>query len=173
MDVPNKENHSVSTKTKLEDIQSFCAKLGYDVKNIVRKIADDLSDSITPFIDKLWRSIKGLQSGIDKYIIIEVMTILGCICYLLACGCPVFGLASAVLRLATFFLEITFRIIDIKLLLEPKIASHETIRHELAGLAEKLERTDVLINEIDAEELVDDCALQGLISNVDPTFKCS
>lgn len=52
MDVPNKENHSVSTKTKLEDIQSFCAKLGYDVKNIVRKIADDLSDRITPFIDK-------------------------------------------------------------------------------------------------------------------------
>lgn len=167
MDVPNKENHSVSTKTKLEAIKSFCAKFGYDVKNIVKKIADDLSDKITPFIDKLWRSIKGLQSGIDKYIIIEVMTILGCICSLLACGCPLFGLAAAVLRLATFFLKITFRVIDIKLLLDPKIVSHETIRHELAGLAERLERTDIFINAIDAEEHVDDCALQGLISNVD------
>lgn len=166
MDVPNKENHSVSTKTKLEAIKSFCAKFGYDVKNIVKKIADDLSDNITPFIDNLWRSIKGLQSGIDKYIIIEVMTILGCICSLLACGCPVFGLAAAVLRLATFFLKITFSVIDIKLFLDPKIASHETIRHELAGLAERLERTDIFINAIDAEEHVDDCALQGLISNI-------
>lgn len=103
MDIPNKENHSVSTKTKLEPIESFCAKFGYDVKNILKKMVDDLSDKITPFIDKLWRSIKGLQSGINKYIIIEVMTILGCICSLLACGCPVFGLASGVLRLATFF----------------------------------------------------------------------
>lgn len=166
MDVPNKENHSVSTKTKLEAIKSFCAKFGYDVKNILKKIADDLSDKITPFIDKLWRSIKGLESVIDKYIIIEIMTILGCICSLLACGCPVFGLASAVLRLATFFLKITFSVIDIKLFLDPKIASHETMRHELAGLAERLERTDIFINAIDADEHVDDCALQGLISNI-------
>lgn len=159
MDVFNKENYLVFIKIKLEVIKFFCVKFGYDVKNIVKKIVDDLFDKIILFIDKLWRFIKGLESGIDKYIIIEVMIILGCICFLLVCGCLVFGLVLVVLWLVIFFLKIIFRVIDIKLFFDFKIVLYEIIWYELVGLVERLERIDIFINVIDVDEYVDDCVL--------------
>lgn len=81
MDMLKREKSSESIKTKLEKTKTFCASSGSRVKdsiiaNIIA-LADDLSDKCALLVDVLWRSIKGLESGDDKYIIIEAINILG------------------------------------------------------------------------------------------------
>lgn len=161
----------VSIKTKLEKIITFCASLGINAKNlIIRNIqekTDDLSDKCALLIDVLWKSIKGLESGDDKIIIIEAMNILSHVLDMLGIVNPILTLVSYVVQLVAFFLKVIFHLINLKKIPEPKITPNDTLRHELAGLAERIQRTVIFIDAVDDEEHVEEATLQGLISNVD------
>lgn len=172
MDQSNKTKSSVdSTKIKLAEIGILCAPFSNTAKDIIKKITDkldDISDECTSLIDALWKSIKGLKSGVDKNIIIEAMKILSCILALFALAFPTCGVASYAVLLVAYFLKVIFHLINLKNMLDPKVkSSHDTLRHDLAGLAEKLEKTVIFIDAVDDEEHVDESTLQGLLSNVD------
>lgn len=151
-------------------ICTLCAPFGNGAKYIIQKITDkldDLSDECTSLIDALWRSIKGLNSGVDKNIIIEAMEILSCVLALFGFAFPMCSVASYVIVLVAYVLKVIFHIIDLKKTLNPKVKSHDSIRHDLAGLAEKLKKTVIFIDAVDDEEHVDESTLNGLLSNVD------
>lgn len=171
MDMLKREKSSESIKTKLEKIKTFCASSGSRVKDSIIEniiaIADDLSDKCALLVDVLWRSIKGLESGDDKYIIIEAINILGQSLGLLGFVFPICTPASYVVLLVALFLKVIFHLIDLKKTLEPKGTSSDAIRYELAGLAERLRKTVIYIDAVDDEDHVDEATLQGLISNVD------
>lgn len=171
MDKSNKTKSSVdSTKIKLEEIGILCAPFGNTAKYIIKKITDkldDLSDECTSLIDALWKSIKGLKSGVDKNIIIEAMKILSCVLALFGFAFPMCSVASYAVFLVAYFLKVIFHIINLKKTIDPKVKSHDSIRHDLAGLAEKLEKTVIFIDAVDDEEHVDESTLKGLLSNVD------
>lgn len=171
MDKSNKTKSSVdSTKIKLEEIGILCAPFGNTAKYIIKKITDkldDLSDECTSLIDALWKSIKGLKSGVDKNIIIEAMKILSCVLALFGFAFPMCSVASYAVLLVAYFLKVIFHIINLKKTIDPKVKSHDSIRHDLAGLAEKLEKTVIFIDAVDDEEHVDESTLKGLLSNVD------
>lgn len=167
MNKSNKRTSSVSTEKKLEKINSFCGNSAKDIiKNIIDKL-DDISDNCSMIIDLLWKSIKKLESGVEKEIILEAMEMLSYVFTLLGYAIPMFGTASYVVLLVAYFLKIIFNIIDLKVVLEPKITSHEIVRQELAGLAEKLKNTVFCIDAVDDVEHVDESTLRGLLSNVD------
>lgn len=145
MDESNKTKSSVdSTKIKLEEIDILCAPFGNTAKDIIKKITDrldDLSDECTLLIDALWKSIKGLKSGVDKNIIQEAMKILSCILALFGFTFPMCGVASYAVLLVAYFLKVIFHIINLKNTLDPKVtSSHDTLRHDLAGFAAKLKK---------------------------------
>lgn len=172
MDKSDKTISSVdSTKIKLEGIGILCEPFGTTAKYIIQKIIDkldDLSDEYTSLIDALWKSIKNLESGVDKTIIIELMIILSKVLKWFDFACPMLGVASCALRLVACVLKAIFQLINLKNTLDPKVkSSHDTLRHDLAGLAEKLEKTVIFIDAVDDEEHVDESTLQGLLSNVD------
>lgn len=63
----------------------------------------------------------------------------------------------------SFFTSLTW-----KKTIDHKVKSHDSIRHDLAGLAEKLKKKPVIfIDAVDDEEHVDESTLKGLLSNVD------
>lgn len=161
MDMLKREKSSESIKTKLEKIKTFCASSGSRVKdsiiaNIIA-LADDLSDKCALLVDVLWRSIKGLESGDDKYIIIEAINILGQSLGLLGFVFPICTPASYVVLLVALFLKVIFHLIDLKKTLEPNGTSSDAIRYELAGLAERLRKTVhvIYIDAVDDEDQVD------------------
>lgn len=171
MDMLEREKSSIPLKTKLEKIKTFCASSGSRVKdsiitNII-DIADELSDKGALLIDVLWRSTKGLESGDDKYIIIEAMNILGQSLGLFGFAFPICIPASYVVLLVALLLKVIFHIINLKKTLEPKGTPCDAIRHELAGLSDRLQKTAIFLDAVDDEEHVDEATLQGLISNVD------
>lgn len=109
------------------------------IRNIQEK-TDDFSDKCALLIDVLWKSIKGLESGDDKIIIIEAMNILSHVLEQLGFVLPILTPVSYVVHLVAFFLKVIFRLINLKKILEPKITSNDTLRHELASLAERLQK---------------------------------
>lgn len=170
MDESNKEQEAVSPKTKLEKICSFCESFGCAVKKIIQYIIQRLNDlpkKYITLIDILWKSIKGLTGGTWKHIIVEAIKILGYILSLVGVAFPMVGLTSQVVLLVASFLKIIFNLFDLKAMLKPESKVPEFLRHELAGLAERLERTAIFIDAVDWEEHVDESTLQSLISNVD------
>lgn len=172
MDESNKEQEAVSPKTKLEKICSFCESFGCAVKKIIQYIIErlnDLPEKYITLIDILWKSIKGLTGGSWKHIFVEAIKILGYILSLVGLAFPMVGLTSQVVLLVASFLKIIFFLSDLKAMLKPESNVHvpEFLGHELAGLAERLERTAIFIDAVDVEEHVDESTLQSLISNVD------
>lgn len=172
MDKSNKTISSVdSTKIKLKEIGNLCAEFGTTAKYIINKIIDkldDLSDECTSLIDALWRSIKGLKSGVDKNIIIEAMKILSDVLNLLGFAFPMCSVATYAVRLVAWFFKGIFQLINLKNTLDPKVkSSHDTLLHDLAGLAEKLEKTVIFMDAVDDEEHIDESTLQCMLSNVD------
>lgn len=142
MDESNKTKSSVdSTKIKLEEIGILGAPFGNTAKYIIKKITDkfdDLLDECTSLIDALWKSIKGLKSGVDKNIIIEAMKILNCVLALFGFAFPMCSVASYAVLLVAYFLKVIFHIINLKKTpIDLKVKSHDSIRHDLVGLAEK------------------------------------
>lgn len=81
MDMFEREKLFIFIKIKFEKIKIFFVFFGGRVKDFIIMniidIVDEFLDKGVLFIDVLWRFIKGLESGDDKYIIIEVMNILG------------------------------------------------------------------------------------------------
>lgn len=166
----NEETTAVSPKTKLEKINSFCESFGCDVKKIIHYIIEklnDLPDKYITLIDILWKSMKGLNARAWKSIIVEAIKILGYVLSFVGLTFPMVGVASRVLLLVASFLKIIFRISDLKVMLKPDSTEHESLIHDMAGLAERLERTASFIDAVDVEEHVDESTLHSLISNVD------
>lgn len=166
----NEETTAVSPKTKLEKINSFCESFGCDVKKIIQYIIEklnDLPDKYITLIDILWKSMKGLTARAWKSIIVEAIKILGYVLSFVGLTFPMVGVASRVLLLVASFLKIIFRISDLKVMLKPDSTEHESLMHDMAGLAERLERTASFIDAVDVEEHVDESTLHSLISNVD------
>lgn len=166
----NEETTAVSPKTKLEKINSFCESFGCDVKKIIHYIIEklnDLPDKYITLIDILWKSMKGLNARAWKSIIVEAIKILGYVLSFVGLTFPMVGVASRVLLLVASFLKIIFRISDLKVMLKPDSTEHESLMHDMAGLAERLERTASFIDAVDVEEHVDESTLHSLISNVD------
>lgn len=170
MEESNEEKAAVSPKTKLEKISSFCESFGCAVKKIIQYIIErlnDLPEKYITLIDILWKSIKGLTSGTWKDILVEAIKILGYILSLVGLAFPMVGLISRVVLLVASFLKIIFSLSDLKAMLKPESMVHESLSHEMAGLAERLKRTAIFIDAVDVEEHVDESTLQSLISNVD------
>lgn len=123
MDKSDKTISSVdSTKIKLEGIGILCEPFGTTAKYIIQKIIDkldDLSDEYTSLIDALWKSIKNLESGVDKTIIIELMIILSKVLKWFDFACPMLGVASCALRLVACVLKAIFQLINLKNTLDP------------------------------------------------------
>lgn len=84
MDELKGEKVVVSLKIKLEKIKFFCEFFGCVVKKIIQYIIDRLNDLFVKyiiFLDILWKFIEGFIVGIWKFIIVEVMKILGYILF--------------------------------------------------------------------------------------------
>lgn len=148
MDESKGEKVTVSTKTKLEKIKSFCESFGCAVKKIIQYIIDRLNDLPAKYItllDTLWKSIEGLTAGTWKSIIVEAMKILGHILSLVGLAFPIVGLPSRVLLLVASFLKIIFCISDLKVMLKPESTVNESLRHDLSGLAERLKKQQFLL----------------------------
>lgn len=76
----NEEIIVVFLKIKLEKINFFCELFGCDVKKIIYYIIEklnDLFDKYIIFIDILWKFMKGFNVRVWKFIIVEVIKILG------------------------------------------------------------------------------------------------
>lgn len=73
--------------------------------------------------------------NLETYIV-EAIKILGYILSLVGLAFPMVGLTSRVLLLVASFLKIIFFLSDLKAMLKPESMVHESLRHEMAGLAE-------------------------------------
>lgn len=160
---------SVSQISKLKEVISVCSKYGHKVEDIVSRITevDNLPDRLHSLIDVLWRSIKGIDTGNQKQIVIETMKVIGSTLSLLGLDFPLTDLHPEVVYLTVFFHKIVFRKLNLREILMPSRKSHSMEIHELAGLAERFAMMDISIDAVEIEEHGDKLSLQGLISSVD------
>lgn len=160
---------SASQISKLKEVISICSKYGYKVEDIVRRITevDNLPDRLNSLIDVLWRSIKEIDTGNHKQIVIETMKVIGSSLSLLGLDFPLTDLHQEVVFLTVLFHRIVFRKLNLREIIMPSRNSQSIEIHELAGLAERFAMTDISIDAIEIEEQVDKSSLQGLISSVD------
>lgn len=164
MDVPH-----TSSRAKIENIHSFCKSFGYDTNDIIQNIIaniSELTDKDIVLIDALWNSRDGFQKKSGKCSIIEAIRVLGCvssanIIYSRA------GLTPKVMFLVVYFFKVMFRIVDLKELLDPKCTLGNFTVHEFSGLAEKITKTEILIDAVEIKENVDEPSLHSLITNFD------
>lgn len=169
MDMSSGKKSSKSTKTKLQEIITFCECSGKNAKQLIltsiRDKIDDLSDNFALLIDVIWMSMKGIDSKDDKYVIIDIMKILSQVLELLGFAFPILSLGSYFVSLMAIFLKVIFERIDLKKMLKPEISTNDAIPHELAGLAERLRGTANFIDGVDEQQHVTAATLQSLISN--------
>lgn len=168
MDVPH--TLQVSSRAKIENINSFCKSFGYDTNDIIQNIIaniSELTDEDIVLIDALWNSRDGFQKKSGKRSIIEAIRVLGCV----SSANTIYsraGLTTKVMFLVVCFLKIMFRIVDLKELLDPKCTLRCFTVHEFSGgLAEKIATIDILIDEVEIKENVNEHSLHNLISNFD------
>lgn len=77
------------------------------------------------------------------------------------------GLTTKVMFLVVYFFKVMFRFVDLKELLDPKCTFEYFTVHEFSGLAEKIAKTETLIDAVEIKENVDELSLHSLISNFD------
>ena len=170
MPYEREKDTSVSTEGKLKEIGNFCAEFGYKVQNLIGNIVENLSKiskNLLSVIDILWKSIEGLKSQDKKTRFVYFIQILGGVLALIGWVVPPVGLVAKCVFLVAYFLKIAFHCTDIKESLKPVLTNNDEIVHKLAGLAEKLVKTEFFISEIEVQEHVDEATLQNLISHVD------
>nr|XP_022290795.1 uncharacterized protein LOC111102383 isoform X2 [Crassostrea virginica] len=172
MPYTRKKDTSVSTEEKLKEIGKFCAEFGYKIQNLIENIVENLSKMSETLhelsiINMLWKSIEGLRSEDKKTRFVHFIQILGGVLALIGIAVPPVGIVAKCVSLVVYFLKIAFHRTDIKESLKPVLTNNDAVVHELAGLAERLDTTEIFINQIDVQEHVDEATLQGLISHVD------
>lgn len=164
MDVPH-----TSSRAKIENIHSFCKSFGYDTNDVIQDIIaniSELTDEDILLIDALWNSRNGFQKKSGKYSIIEAIRVLGSVSSA-NINFPRAGLTTKVFFLVVYIFKIMFRIVDLKNLLDPNYTSNNFPFHEFSGLAEKIAKTNILIDAVEIKENVDEPSLHSLISNFD------
>lgn len=158
-------------KKKLKKIIYFCKSLGYadhdNISQCIRATLDDVPDKVISFIDLIWIVIKGLDGRSRKEVIVEGIQILSSILSLLGLHIPMMNTASNLVSLGGFLLKIVFRLTDFESVLNTKNKALDTIQHELAGLAARLERTEKFIDSVDSQECTGKYTLKMLTNDID------
>lgn len=170
MDTTSKENATTSQKLKLNEIQTFCLTSGYTVNDVVERIAekiDLLQDNSRSFLDALWKSIKVVEIGSGKEILLEAVKILSRSSSLFKFTLKNKDVQKEFVLLVVFFLKIIFKKIDMKQILKPSNKPNNVIFHELAGLAERISTTAIFIEAVDVKKHLRESSLRDLISSVD------
>lgn len=139
-----------NARNKLKKIIHFCKSFGYadhdNISHCIRATLDDAPDKVISFIDLIWKVLKGLDGRKRKEVIVEGIQILSSTLSLVGLPIPMMSIASNVFSLGGFLLKIVFSLTDFESVLKTKNKALDTIQHELAGLAARLERTEKFID---------------------------
>lgn len=160
-----------NARNKLKKIIHFCKSFGYadhdNISQCIRATLDDAPDKVISFIDLIWKVLKGLDGRKRKEVIVEGIQILSSTLSLLGLPIPIMSIASNVFSLGGFLLKIVFSLTDFESVLKTKNKALDTIQHELAGLAARLERTEKFIDLVDSQECTGKNTLKMLRNDID------
>uniref|UniRef100_A0A8W8J4B3 Uncharacterized protein n=1 Tax=Magallana gigas TaxID=29159 RepID=A0A8W8J4B3_MAGGI len=160
-----------NARNKLKKIIHFCKSFGYadhdNISQCIRATLDDAPDKVISFIDLIWKVLKGLDGRKRKEVIVEGIQILSSTLSLLGLHIPMMSIASNVVSLGGFLLKIVFCLTDFESVLNTKNKALDTIQHELAGLAARLERTEKFIDLVDSQECTGKYTLKMLRNDID------